>query len=81
MKREGLPIWADVLLTLWIILVAVIFFVPSTAPLLGAESLARLIGAWTQPASLAYLFMLIAAVLTLALRFLHRHDEAGRGKL
>ena len=58
------PTWgADLLLTVWVIMVAVIFFGPLLDPLLGL---------WTTTASLAYLLLVVAAAATLTLRFLRR---------
>ncbi len=57
------PLWADLLLTLWVLVVGVVYlggyFVPA-------------IGALTPNASAFYALMVFVSVLTLALRYLRR---------
>jgi cytosine/uracil/thiamine/allantoin permease len=62
MNRK-VPLWADLLLTFWVLLVAVLFFGPSFLPVIGL---------WTGPATVVYLVIVMITVVTLALRFLHR---------
>ena len=61
---EKPPFWADVLLTLWVIIVAVFFF--------GGYFLPAQIGSYTQAGSALYALMLLVAVGMLAWKFLRR---------
>ena len=73
---EKPPFWADLLLTLWVLVVGVIYFGGYFVPAIGALTL---------NASAFYALMVLVSVLVLALRFLHRstqntEDEAKRTK-
>ena len=59
------PVWADLLLTLWVLVVAVVFF--------GIYAFPR-IGLWTDTASAFYVVMVLASAATLAVKYLHRND-------
>jgi hypothetical protein len=59
------PPWADLLLTVWVAVVAAIFFGPIFVPAVGL---------WTAPAGLLTLLMVMAAAVTLALRLVPRRD-------
>jgi len=61
---EKPPLWADLLLTLWVISVAVFFF--------GGYFLPGQIGVYTQAGSACYALMLLVSVGTLAWNYLHR---------
>lgn len=58
------PLWADLLLTLWVIVVAVFFF--------GGYCFPAQIGVYTQVGAGFYALMLLASVGTLAWNYLHR---------
>ena len=62
---EKPPVWADLLLTFWVLVVGVVyfggFFVPE-------------IGAWTGRAAAVYALMLLVSVCVLAWNFLNRAD-------
>ena len=60
------PLWADVLLTLWVLVVAVFFF--------GGYFFPAQIGVYTQAGAGFYALMLLASVGTLAWNYLHRED-------
>ena len=62
------PLWADVLLTLWVIVVAVFFF--------GGYFFPTQIGVYTQLGAAFYALMLLASVGTLAWNYLHRESAA-----
>ena len=66
---EKPPLWADLLLTLWVIVVAVFFF--------GGYFLPAQIGVYTQAGAAFYALMLLVSVCTLAWNYLHR---PGAGK-
>lgn len=68
---EKPPLWADVLLTLWVLVVAVFFF--------GGYYFPQQIGVYTQVGAGFYALMLLASVGTLAWNYLHR-DRAGKNK-
>ncbi len=59
------PPWTDGLLTVWVAVVALIFFGPTFVPAIGL---------WTAPAGLLSLLMVMAAAVTLALKLVHRRD-------
>ncbi len=61
---EKPPLWADLLLTLWVIVVAVFFF--------GGYFLPAQIGVYTQAGAAFYALMLLVSVGTLAWNYLHR---------
>jgi membrane protein implicated in regulation of membrane protease activity len=61
--------WADLLLTIWIAVIAVIFFGPMFVPAIGL---------WTASAGLLSLLMIMAVAVTLALRLVHRRDAPPR---
>ncbi len=65
---EKPPFWADILLTLWVLVVAVFFF--------GGYFLPASIGVYTQAGSALYALMLLVSVGTLAWKYLHRDDQA-----
>ncbi len=58
--------WADILLTLWVVVVAVFFF--------GGYFFPAQIGLYTQAGAGFYALMLLASVGTLAWNYLHRED-------
>lgn len=62
------PLWADILLTVWVAAVALFFF--------GGYALPAQIGVYTSAGAGIYALMLLASVATLALRFLNRSPEA-----
>ncbi len=62
---EKPPLGADLLLTLWVLLVAVVFFGPAFVPALGL---------WTDTASAFYVLLVLAAAVALAIKHLRRHD-------
>ena len=68
---EKPPFWADVLLTLWVLVVAIFFF--------GGYFLPASIGIYTQAGSALYALMLLVSVGTLAWKYLHRGDKAQNG--
>lgn len=61
---EKPPLWVDLLLTLWVVIVGVFFF--------GGYFLPGQIGVYTQTGSAFYALMLLISVGTLAWNFLHR---------
>jgi len=61
---EKPPLWADILLTLWVIIVAVFFF--------GGYFLPAQIGVYTQAGSALYALMLLVSVGMLAWNYLRR---------
>lgn len=63
---EKPPLWADVLLTLWVVVVGVFFF--------GGYLLPAQIGVYTQAGSGFYALMLLVSAGTLAWNYLHRAD-------
>lgn len=63
---EKPPLWADLLLTLWVLVVAVFYF--------GGYFLPARIGVYTQSGSAFYALMLLASAGTLAWNYLHRAD-------
>ena len=60
------PLWADILLTLWVLVVAVFFF--------GGYFFPTQIGVYTQAGAGFYALMLLASAGTLAWNYLHRTD-------
>jgi len=60
------PLWADLLLTLWVIFVGVFFF--------GGYFLPRQIGIYTQAGAGIYALMLLVSAGALAWNYLHRAD-------
>ena len=60
------PFWADLLLTLWVLVVAVFYF--------GGYFLPAQIGIYTQAGAAFYALMLLASAGTLAWNYLHRTD-------
>lgn len=58
------PLWADILLTLWVIVVTVFFF--------GGYFFPLFIGIYTQVGGAFYALMLLVSAGTLAWKFLHR---------
>jgi hypothetical protein len=66
---EKPPVWADLLLTIWIAVVGVIYF--------GAYFVPEAIGPWTGPASRFYALMLLVAAAVCALRLLARPPSSG----
>lgn len=60
------PIWADALLTLWVLVVAVFYF--------GGYFLPAQIGVYTQAGAAFYALMLLIAAGTLAWNYLHRAE-------
>ncbi len=60
------PVWADWLLTVWIIAVGVFYF--------GGYLFPAQIGRYTSAASALYALMLLAAVAALGMRFLRRNS-------
>lgn len=63
---EKPPLWADILLTLWVVVVAVFFF--------GGYFLPAQIGFYIQAGAAFYALMLLASAGTLAWNYLHRAD-------
>lgn len=68
---EKPPLWADILLTLWVVVVAVFFF--------GGYFLPAQIGPYTQAGAAFYALMLLASAGTLAWNYLHRADVKEEG--
>ncbi len=64
---EKPPLWADILLTVWVAAVAVFFF--------GGYALPAQIGVYTSAGAGLYALMLLVSVGTLALRYLNRSPE------
>ncbi len=62
------PLWADILLTVWVLVVALFFF--------GGYALPAQIGVYTSAGAGLYALMLLASAGTLALRYLNRSPEA-----
>lgn len=62
------PLWADVLMTLWIFVVGLIYF--------GGYFRINSVGAWTERASLFYALMLLLSVSITAWRHLTGHKTA-----
>lgn len=60
------PLWADILLTLWVIVVAVFYF--------GGYFLPAQIGVYTQAGAGFYALMLLLSAGTLAWNYLHRAE-------
>ncbi len=60
------PLWADALLTLWVLVVAVFYF--------GGYFLPAQIGVYTQSGAAFYALMLLTSAGTLAWNYLHRTD-------
>ena len=60
------PFWADLLLTLWVLVVAVFYF--------GGYFLPAQIGVYTQAGAGFYALMLLVSAGTLAWSYLHRAD-------
>ena len=60
------PLWADALLTMWVLVVAVFYF--------GGYFLPAGIGVYTQLGAAFYALMLLVAAGTLAWNYLHRSD-------
>ena len=66
---EKPPLWADLLLTVWVVVVAVFFFGVYLVPAIGL---------YTDSVGAAfYTLMVLVAAATLALRYLHRNDAPG----
>lgn len=63
---EKPPLWADLLLTLWVLVVAVFYF--------GGYFLPAQIGVYTQVGAAFYALMLLIAAGTLAWNYLHRAE-------
>ncbi len=63
---EKPPLWADLLLTFWVIVVGVFFF--------GGYFLPAQIGVYTQAGAGFYALMLLVSAGTLAWNYLHRGD-------
>lgn len=59
------PLWADILLTVWVLVVGVIYFGGYFVPAIGAL---------TPNASAFYALMVLVSVLVLALRYLRRSE-------
>ncbi len=66
------PLWADALLTLWVLVVAVFYF--------GGYFLPAQIGVYTQLGAVFYALMLLVSAGVLAWNYLHRTD-AKRGNV
>ena len=62
---EKPPLWADLLLTIWVGVVAVIFFGVFIDPRIGL---------WTDTASAVYVALVLVAAVVLAVKYLRRHD-------
>ena len=58
------PLWADLLLIVWVLVVAVFYF--------GGYFLPGLIGVYTPSGTAIYALVLLVAVGTLAWKYLHR---------
>ena len=67
---EKPPLWADLLLTLWVLVVAVFYF--------GGYFLPAQIGLYTQAGAAFYALMLLVSAGTLAWNYLHRAEEKRR---
>ncbi len=65
--NEKPPLWADLLLTAWVLAVALFFF--------GGYALPAQIGVYTSAGAGLYTLMLLVSVGTLALRYLNRSPE------
>ena len=65
---ERPPLWADGLLTLWVLVVAVFYF--------GGYFLPAQIGVYTQAGAAFYALMLLVSAGTLAWNYLHRADTS-----
>jgi len=65
---EKPPLWADSLLTLWVLVVAVFYF--------GGYFLPAQIGIYTQAGAAFYALMLLVSAGTLAWNYLHRAEKA-----
>ena len=65
--NEKPPAWADILLTVWVLAVALFFF--------GGFVLPAQIGIYTSAGAGLYALLLLASVGTLALRYLNRSPE------
>lgn len=63
---EKPPLWADTLLTLWVLIVAVFYF--------GGYFLPAQIGVYTQAGSAFYALMLLISAGTLAWGYLHQAE-------
>lgn len=63
---EKPPLWADLLLTLWVLVVAVIYF--------GGYLLPAQIGVYTPFGAVFYALMLLISIGTLAWNYLHRNE-------
>ncbi len=61
------PFWADILLTVWVLAVALFFF--------GGYLLPAQIGVYSSAGAGIYALMLLVSVGTLALRYLNRSPE------
>ncbi len=61
------PLWADILLTVWVLAVALFFF--------GGFALPAQIGIYTSAGAGVYALMLLVSVGTLALGYLNRSPE------
>ncbi len=61
------PLWADLLLTFWVIVVAVFYF--------GGYFLPAQIGVYTQIGAGVYALMLLVSVGMLAWNYLHRPEK------
>ena len=69
---EKPPIWADWLLTVWVIAVGVFYF--------GGSFLPAQIGRYTASASAIYALMLLICAVVLAFRYLRRADVTNNKK-
>ena len=67
---EKPPLWADLLLTFWVIVVAVFYF--------GGYFLPAQIGIYTPLGAVFYALMLLVAAGTLAWNYLHRADAKSK---
>ncbi len=68
---EKPPLWADVLLTLWVVVVGVFFF--------GGYYFPQQVGVYTQAGAGFYALMLLLSAGTLAWNYLHRTDAPKTG--
>ena len=66
------PVWADLLLTLWVVVVALFYF--------GGFFLPAQIGAYTDQGAKVYALMALVSGGVLAARFLGRKDEKTEDK-
>ncbi len=64
------PLWGDLLLTMWVLVVAVFYF--------GGYFLPARIGAYIQLGAALYALMLLVSAGTLAWNYLHRTDTKSR---